>query len=407
MKKIKGYIIIVLTLMLFSCSYKDKYNLVPLQDMSAVAYNLKLTGPAVNIDTMAYTIVEKQDKFFLAAFDTQGKVYLINDVSNLFTGDFAYDKLLKIEYYYRQGLFWVFMKSENVRYPFKIAEINPSDGTVIKEFMPSLPRNPSVIKNRFIAPAFSDTSLKVFVLQEYLDSLQRFHKHIIKYAYQGDSLVPVSYWNMDSTGVLTVWYQFILNNDKLYFYLVQDYEVNDLIYAFCYDEKTDSMSAKVLTDYFLPIYYVNLYPGQIFVTVHAPQNYFFPAIYDLNRYSYVVKFLKQKYNNYVALAGITHQDTTLTVGYVSQVFFDNFNFANYKRINGVFSSAAFIYNDVMSGSADTLIFTKKEALNDFIPYGIMDNGKGYTIIARTDAFSYFPGVIVLKTDYSGKTVNAF
>ncbi len=407
MKKIKSYILILLPLILFSCSYKDKYNLVPQQDMYSIAYNLKLTAPTVNIDSMAYTIVEKADKFYFSAFDSRGNVHFINDVSDLFTGDFVYDDLQKIEYFYHDDLFWVFMRSENLVYPFKIAGLNPADGSVIKEFMPSLPRNPSVIKNRFIAPYFSDTTLKVFILQEYLDTLQRFHKHIVKYKYQNDSLVPEDSWPMDSAGVLTVWYQFILNNDKLYFYLVQDYEVNDLIYAFSYDERTDSLSAQILDDYFLPIYYIDIGSGYILVTIHSPHNFFFPAIYNLNNSSYVVKFIKPKYHNYVALCAMTHNDTTITMGYESLIFFDNFNFANYNRIYGTFIHAKYIFNDVLEKNIDTLIFTIKEPLNDFIPYGILDNGKGYTIIARADAFSYFPGVMILKTDYSGKIVNGF
>ena len=83
---------------------------------------------------------------------------------------------------------------------------------------------------------------------------------------------------------------------------------------------------------------------------------------------------------------------------------DFINFAHYYEIYGDFRLINFNLDSLLLAISFPM-YTRLIKFQNYQPYGMIDNGTGFTIIGKADAFSYFPATLILKTDYRGKLIN--
>ncbi len=410
MKNIRIYFAFILlgAIGLVGCNRNDAFNLVGSDALPFISYSVKLTAPSVSIDSMAYTVVEKHGEMWFVSFDAKGDINYLLDVSDLYSGDFDIDELAKIKYFGIGGYFYGLLGSGKAQDPVRLFVMDPGSGNLVNVLTPLMKRDSSVISKKFVAllPVNTD-KCKYFVFSQFKDSLNVYHQQLIKYDCRADTLIPGDSLSLDSLDNITVWNQFIINGGKLYFYLVENYGIDNRIYEFCYDPRTDDLTSVKLGVHYLPITYVPIDDHTVFTTVHAEEHVIYPAIYSFKLHKFIASLPLSKFENYLITNKIRIQDTDYIVGFTFKRV-DEINFAKYDLIFGDYMMIRYNYTDLITSPQTTaIIYTRLQDFKNFSPYGLIDNGQGFTIIGKGDAFSYFPATIVLKTDYSGKPIKAY
>lgn len=410
MRYIRIYFVLFLlgAICLLGCNRNDAFNLVGNDALPFLSYSVKLTAPTVTIDSMAYTVVEKQDEMWFVSFDAKGDIDYLSNVSSLYSGDFDIDELAKVEYFGKGGYFYGLLGSGKAQDPVRLFVMEPSSGNLVNVITPLLKRDTNVISQRFVAllPMNPDMC-KYFVFSQFKDSLNVYHQQLIKYDCSADTLISVDSVSLDTLENITVWNQFIVNGGNLYFYLVENYGIDDRIYEFCYDPQADNLTSVQLGVHYLPITYVPIDNQTIFTTVHAEEHVIYPAVYSFKQHNFIASLPLSKFENFLITNKIRVQDTDYIVGFTFKRV-DEINFAKYDLIFGDYMMLRYNYADLLTSPQTTaIIYTKLQDFKNFSPYGLIDNGQGFTIIGKGDAFSYFPATIVLKTDYSGKPIKAY
>ena len=397
-------IFFIINLFLVSCSHNDKFNLVD-NNLPSISYSVELSAPLVNIDSMAYTIVKKEGQMWFASFDKKGNLTYLNNVDNLFSELYELNNLKGIEYIEYNGLFLGFLRSNTIENPILEFFIDPITGSVIKIMNPHLEHDTNVISSQCLAIyPLNINNLEVFAYQQFRDSLNFYHHAILSFQFDGDTLIAQDTILLDSLDNIVPWPKFVLNNNLLYFYLVRQYLTENYIYEFKYDPEIDSISVKVLYNEFLPITYVPLQDNYIFSVVQIEPQKRYSVIYDLENSRY--KFILEDDNlEDIVLTGVVKRNTSdysiISFKYKPTDFI---NFAHYYEIYGEFRLINFNLDSLLL-TLSLPMYTRLIKFQNYQPYGMIDNGTGFTIIGKADAFFYFPATLILKTDYRGKPIN--
>ncbi len=290
---------------------------------------------------------------------------------------------------------------------FKLFVLDPSSGTLVNLFSPSFAKDSNIISLKFAAFYPKNPSeIYVFALDQYKDTLNIYHQQLIKYNSTADTLIPLDSISLDTLGNMTVWEQFIINGGKLYFYLIENFGIDNTIYQIAFDPQNDLTEIVKLDTYFLPITYVPIDDNTIFTTAISETHLIYPAVYSFRINDFIAVLPLDIFKNFLITNKLRRSDTDYVVGFLFKR--DEVNFAKYELISGDYMMIRYNYTDLVNSPQNTaIIFTKLQDFKNFSPYGLIDNGQGFTILGKGDAFSYFPATIILKTDYSGKPIKAY
>lgn len=409
MRRLYIYILAFWTVLgMGGCTLNDSYNLVPSSDLPFISYSIKLTSPLVRFDSLSYTIVEKKGKMWFASFDASGDVNYLHDVSGLFGNRFDLKTLSGIKYFRLGNYFYGLLLKDNALYPLRLFALDPHTGNVVDVHTPEFPQDSNIISSTFTAILPSTPHLSnLFVFQQYTDTMSVYHQQLIRYKCTNNEMTPLDSISLDTLGHIEIWNNFVIDASRLYFYVIANYGTDNTVYEYSYEQQDTSVSFTKLKSGFLPVAYVSMGNGYIFSSISTNENTFVPVIYSLREHDISAIISSDKFENFLITNKIQVNDTDYVIGYISKDAEGYVNYAKYGLINGDFMLIRYNQTDFLNSPNNLpMLYTVLPSFKNFVPYGILDNGQGLTIIGKGDAFSYFPATIILKTDYTGRPIKS-